>query len=492
MTAKKKKKGTFLIKNFLIFSAIILASFMVMGITLMIYITDFMSNQITTDTVENARHLSANTTELLNSRTQSDNPEAAVLIMCQNVEMLSETTDCDVFFCDMDGNVVICPESIDNFSSVLNTNCRKHGNIKIPQHLVESVKLGSVADLSTLGTTYETYHSVAMEPFFLNGKFYGFCVVSAPLTGEFLDGLEQILIVFLISAAIALILVLFAVYYMSEKIARPIRNLETATNLYSTGDFSYKVPEIDSNDELSHLITQFNAMSSALAQMEDSSRSFVANVSHEFKTPMTTIGGFINGILDGTIPTEKQEYYLKIVSSEIDRLSKMVNMMLNISKIETGNTTITLEVFDLTSKLITTLLGFEQLISNKNIEIMGIEDLKNVTVHGDSAMIDQVIYNLVDNAVKFTNEGGKIIVGSAEDKNFAYIAVTNTGKGIPHSDIDKVFERFYKVDQSRSTDTKSTGLGLYLVKRIINLHSGTITVESEENVFTRFTVKLPK
>ena len=170
----------------------------------------------------------------------------------------------------------------------------------------------------------------------------------------------------------------------------------------------------------------------------------------------------------------------------------MVTMMLNISKIETGNADLTIEQFDISGKLVTTFLGFEQLVSKKNIEVGGFEDLQQAFVHGDSAMIDQVIYNLVDNAVKFTNEGGKIIVNTATDKKYSYFSVTNTGSGIPKKDIGKIFERFYKVDQSRSTDVKSTGLGLFLVKSIVDLHGGTITVDSEPDNFTRFTVKLPK
>jgi signal transduction histidine kinase len=273
---------------------------------------------------------------------------------------------------------------------------------------------------------------------------------------------------------------------------KPIRELANAARCYSAGDFSYKVPELNTNDELSLLITKFNAMATSLSQLDNSRRSFVANVSHEFKTPMTTIGGFINGILDGTIPPEKQEYYLKIVSSEINRLSKMVTTMLNISKIETGNVDMNIEQFDISQKLVTIFLGFEQLISEKNIEVSGFEDLVPTFIHGDSAMIDQAIYNLADNAVKFTNNGGKITVHTACDNKNIYFAITNTGKGIPEKDLEKVFQRFYKVDQSRSTDVKSTGLGLYLLKSIIDLHNGTITVESEVDKFTRFTVKIPK
>ena len=170
----------------------------------------------------------------------------------------------------------------------------------------------------------------------------------------------------------------------------------------------------------------------------------------------------------------------------------MVNMMLNISKIETGNVNLKLETFDISQNLVTTFLGFEQLISQKNIEIIGFEDLESTTVRGDKDMINQAIYNLVDNAVKFTNDGGTIEVAASNTTGYGVFSIKNTGKGIPKKDIDKVFQRFYKVDQSRSTDVKSTGLGLYLIKTIIELHNGTITVDSIENEYTVFTVKLPK
>jgi signal transduction histidine kinase len=141
---------------------------------------------------------------------------------------------------------------------------------------------------------------------------------------------------------------------------------------------------------------------------------------------------------------------------------------------------------------LSTLLGFEQLISNKNIEVEGLDNLKEIKIPGDPSMIDQVIYNLIDNAVKFSNENGKISIETNEDEEFAYFSITNTGNGIPPEHIKNVFDRFYKVDESRSTDVKSTGLGLYLVKTIIELHGGKTTVESEPQKYTKFTVKLPK
>ena len=491
MTRFRSKKGAFFFKYFSIFSAIVLISFMLIGIALMIFTTGFLRSHDKNTTSLYAKEISATMAELVDSSMTTRNPEGSAFILLNSLDLMSDCTGYDVFICNKDGSVAACGEMLSNFK-LTDTACEKHSNLVLSQAYIQKVKKGGFSEFSTMDSHYNSVYSVSMEPIKIKDEFTGFAVVATPLEGALVENLRNVLRIFLFSAGLALILVTIAVYIMTEKIAKPIRNLENATRCYSSGDFTYRVPEIRSNDELAELITKFNSMATSLEQLENSRRSFVANVSHEFKTPMTTIGGFINGILDGTIPPEKQAYYLEIVYSEINRLSKMVTMMLNISKIETGNADLTIEQFDISQKLVTTFLGFEQLVSKKEIDVEGFEDLAPAIIHGDSAMIDQVIYNLVDNAVKFTNEGGKITVNAATDKKYAYFSVTNSGKGIPQKDINKVFERFYKVDQSRSTDVKSTGLGLFLVKSIVDLHSGTITVESDPNNFTRFTVKLPK
>lgn len=492
MALAKSKKGAFFFHNFIIFSSIVLVSFFIIGITLTVFVTGKLSSIALENTKNNALTLSESTSEILSADIIYDNPTAAVVMLCKNIELMADSADYDVFICDGKGRVIVCPHTLKGLNLDNSSNCEIHSSTVIPSTYLQRVKTGSVSEFSKLGETYDSYHCVSMEPIYVKNSYHGFCVVAAPISNSVIDYMEQILLMFIFSALIALVLVTIAVYFLTSRIAKPIKNLETATKCYSSGDFSYRVPEINTNDELAELIIKFNAMANSLSQIENSRRSFVANVSHEFKTPMTTIGGFINGILDGTIPAEKQDYYLKIVASEIKRLSKMVNMMLNISKIETGNIDMNIENVDVSQKLVSTFLGFEQIISEKNIEVSGLEDLAPTFVHADGAMIDQAIYNLVDNAVKFTDIGGKITINTATDKNFIYFAVTNTGRGIPRKDLEKVFERFYKVDQSRSTDVKSTGLGLCLTKRIIDIHNGTITVESEENNYTRFTVKLPK
>lgn len=491
MAKLHSKKGTFFFKYFFIFSTIVLISFLLVGLALMIFASSFLRTQDRNNTSLYAKKISETMSGLVESSTASRNPEGSALVLLNSLDLMSDCTGYDVFICNKDGSVAVCGDMLNGFK-LSSSTCERHKELTLSMAYVQRVKNSGFSEFSTMEDFYHSIHSVSMEPVIVNGDFSAIAVVCAPLEEPLVENLRNVLRMFLFAAGLALILVTIAVYFMTGRIAKPIRNLENATRCYSAGDFSYRVPELRSHDELAGLITKFNSMATSLEQLENSRRSFVANVSHEFKTPMTTIGGFINGILDGTIPPEKQGYYLEIVSSEINRLSKMVTMMLNISKIETGNVELTFEQVDISAKLVTTFLGFEQLVSEKNIEISGFEELTQMLVRGDSAMLDQVVYNLVDNAVKFTNNGGKITVNATTDKKHAYFSVTNTGKGIPKTEQAKVFERFYKVDQSRSTDVTSTGLGLFLVKSIVDIHGGSIWVESEPNSFTRFTVKLPK
>ena len=263
-----------------------------------------------------------------------------------------------------------------------------------------------------------------------------------------------------------------------------------ASKRYADGDFSYKV-SVKGDDEMAELAMAFNKMASSLAVLESSRRSFVANVSHELKTPMTTIGGFIDGILDGTIDKSQEEHYLQIVSDEVKRLSRLVTGMLNMSKLEAGEMKINAKEFDISQSIFRTLLNFEKKINSKSIEILGLDTMQSVMVKADEDMLMQVIYNLIDNATKFTPNGGYISFKSFSDGEKAYVSVRNSGNGISAEELDKIFERFYKIDKSRSYDVKGAGLGLYIVKSIINLHSGEIKATSDHESYTDFSFWIP-
>ncbi len=232
-------------------------------------------------------------------------------------------------------------------------------------------------------------------------------------------------------------------------------------------------------------------MADELAVNEEAQKSFIANVSHELKTPMTTIGGFIDGILDGTIPENEQRKYLQTVSSEVKRLARIVVSMLNLSKIEAGEVALSPAEYDISKQVFDTLLSFERRIDEKNISIKGFEEMGQVMAYADKDLVQQVIYNLFDNAVKFTPENGTITVFAENKGHETVVTIRNTGVSVSNDEISRIFERFYKVDKSRSFDVKGVGLGLYIVKTIINMHDGEITARSKDGEYTEFSFKLP-
>ena len=214
-------------------------------------------------------------------------------------------------------------------------------------------------------------------------------------------------------------------------------------------------------------------------------QEFTANVSHELKTPMTTIGGFVDGILDGTIPPERQNHYLRIVSSEVQRLSRLVRNMLTLSQIEAGERTIQPTEVEITSLVTNTLLGFEQRLEEKHIEVEGL-DTDRYWVLADADLIQQVVYNLIDNAVKFVNEGGTLSFDFYTEGENIMVAVRNTGSGVLPEEIPRLFDRFYKTDRSRSLDKNGVGLGLSICRTIMNVHEGEIFVRSQPGEYTEF------
>ncbi|HJC20811.1 MAG TPA: HAMP domain-containing histidine kinase [Candidatus Butyricicoccus avicola] len=301
--------------------------------------------------------------------------------------------------------------------------------------------------------------------------------------------LQEITQMFLIIIVIALIGTLIVSYFLSSRMTRPLKTMANAAKEFAAGDFSVRVPEDNHCDEIDELATSFNNMARDLEQLEELTQGFIGNVSHEFKTPMTTISGFVDGMLDGTIPQDQQKKYLHIISEEVKRLSRMTMSMLAAAKIQSGELIISPVPFDFSEMASQILLSFEQKITAKNIEVDA--DLADrLMVMGDRDHVFRAVYNLVDNAVKFINEGGTLRVTAYPAGAFCEFSISNTGDGIAPEDIPHVFDRFYKTDRSRSRDRSGAGLGLYIVKNIINLHGGDISVRSDGGE-TEFSFTLP-
>lgn len=294
---------------------------------------------------------------------------------------------------------------------------------------------------------------------------------------------------FMISGGVAIFLAIILVYVLSLRFTRPLKQINNAAKIIAGGEFSNRLV-VNTEDEIGQLADSFNHMVEDLQKLEEMRRGFIANVSHELRTPMTSIRGFVEGILDGTIPPERQNNYLLIVRDEANRLNRLVNDLLDLSKMESGEITLSIKPFDINELVRICVIKLETLITSKNLEIEANFATQNMFVNADRDSIERVIINLLHNAVKFSNENGRIILETAKNKDKILISIKDDGVGIDEFDKERVWDRFYKSDKSRGMDKTGTGLGLAIVKNIINEHKQDIWVESEIGLGTKFTFTL--
>ena len=236
----------------------------------------------------------------------------------------------------------------------------------------------------------------------------------------------------------------------------------------------------------------FNDMAFHIEKAEDIRNNFISDVSHELRTPMTTIGGFVDGILDGTIPKDRQSDYLVIVKDEIARLSALTNSFLDVTRNSSGKQKLEMTNFDINETIRRTLFNFEQRICEKSLEVDVVFETESCVVKADKDEITRVLTNLIENAIKFTNEGGILRISTGSRQHEVFVSVYNTGCGIAEEDRKLIFERFYKADKSRSLNREGTGIGLFIVKEIINRHGGNISVKSVEGEYAEFIFTLGK
>lgn len=288
-----------------------------------------------------------------------------------------------------------------------------------------------------------------------------------------------------------MIVILVAVYFVTERIVSPLRQMNAATKKFAAGKFDTRLP-VKGDDEIAQLSASFNKMAESLANMEYMRSSFLANVSHDLRTPMTTISGFIDGILDGAIPPEKHSYYLEIIAQEVRRLSRLVSQLLDISRMEAGNRKFEKSNFDICEMARIILLSFESKIDTKKLDVEFNTSSERLFVNSDKDAINQVLYNICENAVKFSTEGGKYIIDIVEGSEKVLVSVYNEGIGIPKEDLPHVFDRFYKSDKSRGLDKSGVGLGLYIAKTIMDNLGESISVSSESGKYCKFELSLTK
>lgn len=281
------------------------------------------------------------------------------------------------------------------------------------------------------------------------------------------------------------------IYYSTKRIIMPLRDMNDAAKIIADGNFQNRI-EVESGDEVGQLAQSFNNMAESLEKTENNRQKFIANISHDLRSPLTSIQGFISAIADGTIPPERQSHYLNIVLEETARLTKLANDMTDLSKVEAGAINLELCEFDINDMIRDSLNVFETRLSAKKIRTQAIFEEVVTAVLADPNMIQRVIQNLLDNAIKFTPQGGEITVETTINGGKVYVAVRDNGEGITREEQKKVFERFFKADSSRGLDKGGIGLGLSIVKEFIKAHGEKIEVKSNENVGTEFIFSLKK
>ena len=397
------------------------------------------------------------------------------------LEIIGESAEAYLFFTDNEGNVLIA------------SNPDKLSGCAVPEAVLqktdaapENYHLFSTMD----GVLTEKSYVSASELRSERGGHSGYVFLCS--SGEQLTEFkQQFWSNFLLSSCVMLLCASVLTKVLMHKLTDPLQKVTDAAQRFGGGDLSVRVEGVEGEGEVADLARTFNTMAENI-QMNDNSRGqFMGNIAHELRTPMTTIKGFIDGILDGTIPPEMQNHYLQLVSEETGRLARLIQNMLDLSKLESGEYQVNARMFNIWETLTGVALSAEQRINDGMIDIDGLTMDEKVLVYADPDLIHQVAYNLLDNAIKFTPAGGTIRFSVEKLGPEVEISIWNSGQGISPEALPYVFQRFYKEDRSRGLHARGAGLGLNICKVLVNLSGGQIRVESQQGEWCKFVFTLP-
>ena len=403
-----------------------------------------------------------------------------------NLDITSQISGSDILICNATGRVVLCSDSV--------TGCDHH-RLRVDTAYLEKVyEQGGDSATGMIPDLYEQTRYVVATPItdFVTGQNLGIVIASTPV-GSTAAIMTRISNIFMVVSLLVVLIAVIAVVILVRRQSAPLHQMAQVARSFGHGDLDARVKlSKDYPEEVEELALAFNNMAQELQKSEYQRKEFVANVSHELKTPMTTISGYVDGILDGTIPDNRRTYYLQIVSDETKRLSRLVRSMLDISRMQDGNVPEEKKMhFDLEETLGQVLITFEKKITDKNLNVDVDMPAYPVYTHACEDYVMQVIYNLIDNAVKFCPTGGTLGIKIEQGGGKVYVTVSNDGETIPPSELPLVFDRFHKIDKSRTQNRDGWGLGLYIVKTLVSSHGENISVTSRDGK-TAFTFTMPR
>ena len=436
------------------------------------------------ETLDQVVNVAKRTAEyLVNSETMPQGAELDALNT--KLEIIGESAEAYLFFTDRQGNVLIAsdPDKLTTTTVPLDI-CQRANAVADP----DARHYHAFSDLG--GALTEKSYIAAVETIDDQSLFSGWlflCSSGAQLT----DFKQQFWSNFLMSACVMLLCASVLTRLLMRQLTDPLQKVTDAAQRFGGGDLSVRVDGVEGDGEVADLARTFNQMAENIQSNDNSRGQFMGNIAHELRTPMTTIKGFVDGILDGTIPPEMQNHYLQLVSEETGRLARLIQNMLDLSKLESGEYQVNARMFNIWETLTGVALAAEQRINDGMIELEGLTMDEKVLVYADPDLIHQVAYNLLDNAIKFTPAGGTIRFSVEKLGPETEIAVWNSGQGISPEALPYVFQRFYKEDRSRGLHARGAGLGLNICKVLVNLSGGQIRVESQQGEWCRFVFTLP-
>ena len=464
-------------RSFFTIATILLLSLVLLGTSFQMLINDYMTDNTISGLNQDAQILA----DLAAAYSIDGSLNSREFML--NLDIATQISSFDAVICNAEGNIVIC--------SCYPNLCEHIGWQIDGNYMARVIHNGGDTSTGVIRGLYADSRYVVCLPIVSSGASNGIVIVSTPVlaTTQILNRISNL---FLTTSSFVVLIAVVVASFFTRRESKPLQDMAKAANAFGHGNLDSRVRVDEStSEEMQELALAFNNMATSLQKSEYQRQEFVANVSHELKTPMTTISGYIDGILDGTIPDHRKTYYLQIVSDETKRLSRLVRSMLDISQLQNQDIPEEKKMhFDLEEVMGQVLITFEKKITDKGLDVEVDMPEHPVYTIANKDYITQVIYNLLDNAVKFCPEGKALGLHIREGGSKIYVSISNEGEVIPPEELPLVFDRFHKLDKSRSKNRDGWGLGLYIVKTIVCSHGENISVTSR-NDKTTFTFTLP-
>lgn len=470
-----RKKGL-IYKLLLTFSSITAAVMILVGMFLSTWINRQYSRQESERTARYIEIVEEATSEFLNK-----NNELGYEDLKNTMKIIKVSVDMDSIIVDKQGYVyVVSDERLDYL---------KYSKLDLKDSDMKLLKSGEMIENNFIRKGDGIKGKAYLKPLFSHNNFNGVIILTKPISSVNTSNLYTIIWLSVLSAVI---LSSIAAYYFAKKILiKPLSEINNAAKKLAQGEVEKRV-YIGSQDEIGDLAESFNIMAESLEKVDTVRREFISNVSHEIRSPITSIKGFITGIIDGVIPRDRENYYLNIVNDEVSRLSRLVTDLLDISSMESGKFNLNIIKMDINEIITLCTLNLEGKIKEKNIKVDVIFNKNHEYCLGDRDRIIQVVTNILENAIKYGREqGGRIQIETYVKGDHIYVSIFNNGPNIPKEDINKIWERFYKTDKSRTNKT-STGLGLSIVRLILTQHNQDIWVNNIPDKGVKFTFTLKR